>query len=90
MQSRDSGMPAGSNNSTGNMNTTGTGPGTTGTGASGNRQRRALSKHTKKPRREPGLSSISRLETPLFQLGAGGGKGQELHGPEIVACGLGG
>ena len=35
MQSRDSGMPAGSNNSTGNMNTKGTGPGTTGTGGPG-------------------------------------------------------
>jgi hypothetical protein len=35
MQTRDSGMPAGANNSTGNMNTKGTGPGTTGTGGPG-------------------------------------------------------
>jgi hypothetical protein len=35
MKTQDTGMPAGSNNSTGNMNTKGTGPGTTGTGGKG-------------------------------------------------------
>jgi len=35
MRTQDTNMPAGSNNSTGNMNTKGTGPGTTGTGGKG-------------------------------------------------------
>ena len=35
MKSKDTNMPAGSNNSTGNMNSKGTGAGTTGTGGKG-------------------------------------------------------
>ena len=35
MKSKDTNMPAGSNNSTGNMNSKGTGTGTTGTGGKG-------------------------------------------------------